>query len=82
LKIGLTTGDTIQRIVTQISTGTPDRPVLLLEIRTHDCSSLERAIHAILEYRGAKIKGAGKEWFKVSRDEVVTIYRTIVEQAM
>ena len=79
LKIGLTTGDTIQRIVAQISTSTPDKPVLLLEIRTHDCSSLERAIHAILEYRGAKILGGGNEWFKASRDELVTIYRSIAE---
>jgi hypothetical protein len=81
LKIGLTTGDTIQRIVAQISTSTPDKPILLLEIRTHDCSSLERAIHAILEYRGAKITGGGKEWFKVSRDQVITIYQSIEEQA-
>jgi hypothetical protein len=40
LKIGLTGGDTVQRIAAQISTGTPDKPVLLLEIRTHDCGSL------------------------------------------
>jgi hypothetical protein len=77
LKIGLTTGDTIQRIVAQIATSTPDKPVLFLEIRTHDCSSLERAIHAILEYRGVKVAGGGKEWFKASREEVVTIYRSI-----
>jgi Meiotically up-regulated gene 113 len=64
LKIGLTVGDTVQRIAAQISTGTPDKPVLLLEIRTHDCSSLERAIHAILEYRGTKIPGAGQEWLR------------------
>lgn len=80
LKIGLTTGDTVQRIAAQISTGTPDRPILLLEIRTHDCGSLERAIHAILEYRGAKILGSGKEWFKVGRDQVITIYRSIAEK--
>lgn len=80
LKIGLTTGDTaVQRIVGQITTGTPDKPALLLEIRTHDCNALEKAMHAILEYRGAKVMGAGKEWFKTSRDEVVTIYRSIVE---
>ena len=78
LKIGLTVGDTVQRIAAQISTGTPDKPVLLLEIRTHDCSSLERAIHAILEYRGAKISGAGKEWFKASREDVVSIYRSMI----
>ena len=52
-------------------------PVLLLEIRTHDCSSLERAIHAILEYRGPKIAGGGKEWFRTTRDEVAAIYRSI-----
>jgi hypothetical protein len=80
LKIGLTTGDTVQRIVAQISTSTPDKPVLLLEIRTHDCSSLERAVHAILEYRGSKVVGAGKEWFKASRDDVVAIYRSIQER--
>ncbi|HSZ92947.1 MAG TPA: GIY-YIG nuclease family protein [Acetobacteraceae bacterium] len=80
LKIGLTAGDTVQRIVAQISTSTPDRPVLLLEIRTDDCNSLERAIHAILEYRHAKIIGGGKEWFKVSRDQVAAIYKSIEEQ--
>jgi hypothetical protein len=76
LKIGLTVGDTVQRIAAQISTSTPDKPVLLLEIRTHDCSSLE---HAILEYRGAKIAGAGKEWFKASREDVIAIYRSTAE---
>jgi hypothetical protein len=65
--------------VTQISTGTPDKPVLLLEIRTHDCSKLERAIHAVLEYHGAKIVGGGKEWFKASREEVVAIYQSIAD---
>lgn len=80
LKIGLTGGETVQRIAAQISTGTPDKPVLLLEIRTHNCSSLERAIHAILEYRGAKIPGAGQEWFKVTREEVVAIYQYIAER--
>jgi hypothetical protein len=74
LKIGLTEGDAVQRIAAQISTGTPDKPVLVLEIRTHDCGSLERAIHATLEYRGFKITGGGKEWFKTTRDEIVAIY--------
>ena len=81
LKVGLTTGDVVQRIIAQISTGTPDKPALLLEIRTHDCRSLERAIHAILEYRGSKVVGAGTEWFRASRDEVVAIYRSIVERS-
>ena len=81
LKIGSTEGDTVARIAAQVGTSTPDRPLLLLEIRTHDCSSLARAIHAILEYRGFKIVGAGKEWFKVSREEIVAIYNAIAGPA-
>jgi hypothetical protein len=78
LKVGLTTGDTIQRIVAQIGTSTPDKPALLLEIRTHDCGALERAVHAILEYRGGKVEGGGKEWFKTSRDEIIAIYHSML----
>jgi hypothetical protein len=80
LKVGLTTGDTIQRIVAQIGTSTPDKPALLLEIRTHDCSALERAVHAVLEYRGGKVVGAGKEWFKTSRDEIIAIYHSTIKR--
>jgi hypothetical protein len=77
LKVGLTEGDAVQRIAAQISTGTPDRPALLLEIKTHDCGSLERAIHATLEYRGSRIEGGGKEWFRTTRDEVLSIYHAV-----
>ena len=77
LKIGLTTGDTAQRIAAQIGTSTPDKPVLFLEIRTHDCGSLERAIHATLEYRGHRITGGGKEWFKTRREDIVAIYNSV-----
>jgi hypothetical protein len=79
LKIGLTEGDAVDRIAAQIGTSTPDKPVLLVEIRTHDCSSLERAIHATLEYRGSKILGGGKEWFKTSKEEIIAIYNSIAE---
>lgn len=79
LKIGLTEGDTVQRIAAQISTSTPDKPALLLELKTHDCGSLERAIHATLEYRGCRVQGAGKEWFKTSREELVSIYQSIIK---
>jgi len=81
LKIGMTIGETVQRIAAQIGTGTPDKPVLVLEIKTHDCRSLEKAVHAILEHRGLKVQGAGQEWFKTSREEIVAIYRSIVERS-
>jgi hypothetical protein len=77
LKVGSTEGDTVQRIAAQIATSTPDKPALLLEIRTNRCRALERAIQATLEARGCKISGGGAEWFKATRDEVVAIYRFI-----
>jgi hypothetical protein len=66
LKIGGTGGDTIQRIVAQIGTSTPDRPVLLLEIKTHEWPALERAIHATLGVRGRRVIGGGQECFKTT----------------
>jgi T5orf172 domain len=77
LKIGRSDGDVVERIAGQITTSTPDKPALKLEIRTHDCALLEKAIHAILKYRGQKIDGGGSEWFKVTREEVVAIYETV-----
>lgn len=77
LKVGSTEVDTIQRIAAQITTSTPDKPVLLLEIRTNECRCLEKAIQSILEVRGRKILGAGTEWFKTSREEVLTIYEFV-----
>jgi hypothetical protein len=78
LKIGLTAGGAVERIAAQISTSTPDKPRLVLEIRTHNCTSLERAIQAVLDYRGSRIVGGGKEWYVTTRDEVVAIFESIV----
>jgi hypothetical protein len=77
LKIGSTEAETVQRIAAQINTGTPDKPVLLVEIRTDNCRALERAIQATLETRGSKIRGGGAEWFKATADEVLAIYHFV-----
>jgi hypothetical protein len=77
IKIGSTDVDTVERIAQQINTSTPDKPVLLIEIRTNKCRSLERAIQATLETRGCKVTGGGAEWFKASRDEILAIYQFI-----
>jgi hypothetical protein len=47
LKVGFTEANTVQRIAVQISTSTPDKPVLLIEIRTDQCRALERASRAL-----------------------------------
>lgn len=77
IKVGSTNTDTVERIAQQINTSTPDKPVLLVEIKTDRCRSLERAIQATLETRGCKITGGGVEWFKAGRKEVLEIYQFI-----
>ena len=77
LKIGSCAGDVIARITAQISTGTPDRPALRLVIKTHDCRALERALHNIFRLRGKQVSGAGAEWFTITPDEVVLLYKAI-----
>jgi hypothetical protein len=79
LKVGSTEANTVQRIAAQITTSTPDKPVLLVEIKTNQCRAFERAIQATLETRGRKIAGGGTEWFKATRDEVLAIYRFIMQ---
>lgn len=71
MKIGSCRGDVVARVAAQIGTGTPDRPVLLLRIRTHDCRALERALHGILWLKGRQVAGAGAEWFVTTREEVL-----------
>jgi hypothetical protein len=54
LKVGFTEANTVQRIAAQISTSTPDKPVLLIEIKTDQCRALERAIQATLGNAGSQ----------------------------
>jgi len=78
LKVGRTKGEVIDRIARQISTGTPDKPALFLIIRTDDCISLEPAMQGVLEVRGRKPTGGGHEWYSVTRDELVQVYKVII----
>src|SRR5437879_6846313 len=64
IKIGSTDVDTVERIAQQTNTSTPDKPVLLIEIRTNKCRALERAIQATLETQGCKVIGGDAEWIK------------------
>jgi len=80
MKIGRTNGDVISRISAQISTSTPDRPKLLLVISTNNASSLERALHAVLELKGARIEGAGAEWFRTTPPHVLQLWRSLMAE--
>jgi hypothetical protein len=78
LKVGRSDGDVINRIARQISTGTPDKPTLVLVIRTGDCRGLEKAIQGVLQVRGRKIIGGGDEWYITTRDELLQIHTLII----
>jgi T5orf172 domain len=71
--------DCVLRIVQQINTSTPDRPVLYVEIKADRSSALERAIHSALNLRGKKISGGGDEWFKTTVTEVIDIYEFLMK---
>lgn len=73
LKIGSTNGDAVARVAAQIATSTPDRPKIVLLIRTTRSRALERVLHGVLEMRGRRVIGGGAEWFVTTRDEVVEI---------
>ena len=79
LNIGSTKIDVVQRIAAQIYTSTPDKPVLLIKIKTANSMALERAIHATLEIRNSKIQGGGTEWFKTNCEEILAIHQFITQ---
>jgi hypothetical protein len=80
VKIGCTVIPAIDRIVQQIATGMPGKPRLLVELKTENARTLERAIYATLAWRGHKVEGGGNEWFAVSPETVIEVARMIHEQ--
>jgi hypothetical protein len=81
LKVGKAEGDVVRRIVGQINTGTPGKPILYLIFRTDDCHNLEKALHRVLCFRGRKVPGGGSEWFHTNCDELIEIYKLCVGSA-
>jgi hypothetical protein len=79
LKVGSTEAETVQRVAAQIATGTPDKPVLHVEIKTNDAALLS-ARSTLSWKRGKRITGGGAEWFKVSREEILIIYEFIKQR--
>jgi hypothetical protein len=59
VKIGCTTLPVIDRIVQQIATGMPGKPRRVVELKTENAHTLERAMHATLTWRGCKVAGGG-----------------------
>ena len=78
LKIGRTDRDVVTRIVNQINESTPDRPVLHLVLATSNPGALERALHGALVLRNRGLEGGGREWYRTTVAEIVTIYHSLL----
>ena len=77
-KIGLSDGEAGIRISSQVGTALPEVPILALEIKTDEPSTLESAIHSVLILRGRWSKSSpGSEWFITNPDEVLEIFEFI-----
>jgi len=77
LKIGRADGDAVARVAAQITTSTPDKPRLVVVLHTDDAGALERGLHAWFQLRGRRLEGGGKEWFRVTKDEVIEAYHRL-----
>jgi hypothetical protein len=78
-KIGMTTTDPLERILSQTATAAPERPIIGLVIRTDKANALEKAIHAILHLRNRRLDEVrGTEWFMTNPDEVEALYLQII----
>jgi len=61
------------------TTALPDAPVLAAILRTDDSKELEKALHAVLTFRGKKYDGdGGGEWYLTTPQEIEDLYRGIV----
>jgi Meiotically up-regulated gene 113 len=78
LKIGRSDGNVVRRIAEQISTSTPDRPVLHLVVATTNPGALERTLHGAMALRDWKVDGGGKEWYRTTVAEIVEIYHALL----
>lgn len=77
-KIGKAEKDPENRIKNQTS-GCPVPPIIALLFRTNNCVALEKVIHWCLKLHGKHMPNIqGNEWFNVNPDDVVSIYKIIV----
>ena len=80
-KIGFTRCDVQARIAEQLGTGSPEKPVIALQVETHDAKTLETTVHGILKLRGQYDEEAhGSEWFITNPEEVKEICNFVMKK--
>ncbi len=82
-KIGRTDRDPLIRILSQTSTGLPEKPSIEFIIKTKDSALLETMIHAVLKLRDKQVKDApGSEWFMTNPQEVLEIVKYVNQEIL
>ena len=72
----MTTVTVAERLRSQVGTALPEQPVIAAAFACADSALLEKAIHAVLELRGRKIRNSpGNEWFETNLAEIHEIAR-------
>jgi len=80
IKVGMVSGDPIDRIWQQISaskTAISEAAVVLLIFQTNDCRHLERWLHKKLQ---RDTNAHGREWFLTNENELVRLFRTYARE--
>ena len=78
--IGTTTQDVEERVKKQTNQWT-EYPRIDLILKTPSGKDLEKKIHALLKALGRHLKGfkgKGREWYRVSPDEVFYLYKCVI----
>lgn len=74
IKIGKSQHEPQFRINDQIGTAMPEKPIIFMEVKTNDCSNLERNIHSFLALSDKKHnKSVGKEWFVSNEEDLISL---------
>lgn len=77
-KIGRTDRDPFIRVLSQVSTSLPEKPIIEYIIKVNDSALLESMIHSSLKLRKKQLKDApGSEWFLTNPDEVLDIIKFV-----
>lgn len=71
VKIGKTKSNPNFRVNEQTGTALPEKPIIFLQVKTNDCSNLEKLIHSTLSLMGKKSSGSvGNEWYISNEKEI------------
>jgi hypothetical protein len=73
-KIGETEGNALYRVLSQVSTALPERPIFPVVFRSNYSKALEKAFHMVFTLRGLRIENVpGVEWFLTSPSEIIAL---------